>query len=319
MRPDIWQHPAFLLSLFLVASTLMIWRLERLSDSGVEGTVLGNLVMPYLSGLGNLVFVFVILGNNQPGAEVMVNCLVNNATNLTILLGLPALIWGLNLAPKGKAKKAKQQAALHRLALLFTLLAIFFFGGITWALGRDGVLDFGDGMALIGLFLLWQLFHVYELLKESVRKSGGFDFRLVLEGILLAAGGYGLYFSIAGLVEWVSGIESGIISRENLGLISGLLMALPNAMLAVYYGSRRQADVVYSAQAGDAHVCIPLCVGIYAVLQPMELPASFASGILLVAGVAAYHVVSLALFRKLNRGSGLLMIVAYGVFLYMGL
>jgi len=70
VRPDIWQHPAFLLSLFLVASTLMIWRLERLSENGVEGTVLGNLVMPYLSGLGNLVFVFVILGSQQAVGSV---------------------------------------------------------------------------------------------------------------------------------------------------------------------------------------------------------------------------------------------------------
>lgn len=296
----------------------MIWRLETLSDSGVEGTVLGNLVMPYLSGLGNLLFVFVILKNQQPGSEVMTNCLINNATNLTILLGLPALIWGLSLEPRGKAKKAKQQAALHRLALLFTLLAIFFFGGITWSLGRDGVLDKGDGLALIGLFLLWQLFHVYELLKENVRSAGRFNPMLIVEGVLLALGGYGMFWSISGLVDWMSAIETGFFSRENLGLLSGLLMALPNALLAFFYGSRKEADVVYSAQAGDAHVCIPLCVGVYAVIQPMPLPADFPTAMILITGVAAFHVMSLALFRRLHRLSGLALVILYGVFLAWG-
>lgn len=316
MDAALFQHPGYLLSLFFVASTLMIWRLERMSAGGVEGTVLGNLVMPYLSGLGNLLFVFVVLRAGQPGAEVMTNCLVNNATNLTLLLGLPALIWGLNLTPKGKAKKARQEAELHRLALLLTLLAIFFFGGITWALGRDGVLDFGDGLALIGLFFLWQLFHVYEVLKENVRKSGSFNPALILELLLLAIGGYGLYFSINGLVDWLSAVDAGFVSRDNLGLLTGLLMALPNAMLAFYYGSRNQADVVYSAQAGDAHVCIPLCVGIYAVVQPLALPGDFMPAILMIAGVAAFHVVSLALFRRLHRISGLAMVGLYGAFLY---
>ncbi|MFB9900262.1 sodium:calcium symporter [Cerasicoccus arenae] len=316
MNPEFLQHPAYLLSLFLIASTLMIWRLERLSEGGVEGTVLGNLVMPYLSGLGNLLFVFVILRTGQSGAEVMINCLVNNATNLTLLLGLPALIWGLSLAPRGKAKKARQQAELHRLALLLTLLAIFFFGGITWALGRDGTLDFGDGLALIGLFFLWQLFHVYEVLKENVRSSGKFNPWMLVELLLLAIGGYGLYFSISGLVDWLSGIETGLISRENMGLLTGLLMALPNALLSFFYGSRGEADVVYSAQAGDAHVCIPLCVGLYAIIHPLPLPPEFTPAILMIAGVAAFHVISLALFRRLHRFSGLLLIGLYGAFLY---
>ncbi|WP_309398355.1 sodium:calcium symporter [Cerasicoccus maritimus] len=313
---DVLQNPAYLLSLFLVASVLMIWRLEELSNGGMEGTVLGNLVMPYLSGLGNLLFVAVVLRTHQPGDQVMTNCLVNNATNLTLLLGLPAVIWGLSLAPRGKAKKAKQQAELHRLALLLTLLAIFFFGGITWALGKDGVLDFGDGLALIALFFLWQLFHVYEVLKENVRSSSRFNPWLIVEFTLLALGGYGLLFSITGLVDWLSAIETGFISRENLGLLTGLLMALPNAMLSIFYGARKEADVVYSAQAGDAHVCIPLCIGLYAVVKPLHLGENFTPGILMIAGVAAFHVISLALFRRLHRVSGAVLIVLYGLFLY---
>ncbi|MEO6243918.1 MAG: sodium:calcium symporter, partial [Opitutaceae bacterium] len=42
---------------FLASSLLMIWRLEAMHGHGLEGTAVGTLVMPYCSGLGNLVFV----------------------------------------------------------------------------------------------------------------------------------------------------------------------------------------------------------------------------------------------------------------------
>ena len=55
------------MSMFLMASFLMIWRLEAMSARGFEGTVLGTLVMPYCSGMGNLIFAFILgLG---PGAH----------------------------------------------------------------------------------------------------------------------------------------------------------------------------------------------------------------------------------------------------------
>ena len=50
--------PWIFLALFITASILMVWRLEAMSGRGFEGTVLGTLVMPYCSGLGNLIFAF---------------------------------------------------------------------------------------------------------------------------------------------------------------------------------------------------------------------------------------------------------------------
>ena len=73
-----------LLALFIASSFLLIWRLEHMTETGVEGTVLGTLVMPYCSGIGNLIFVFFVYTTGQPAAEVMTNCLVNNVTNLTV-------------------------------------------------------------------------------------------------------------------------------------------------------------------------------------------------------------------------------------------
>jgi len=60
--------PWCFLGLFVAASFLMIWRLEAMTESGVEGTVLGTLVMPYCSGMGNLIFAFVLGAKGGPGA-----------------------------------------------------------------------------------------------------------------------------------------------------------------------------------------------------------------------------------------------------------
>src|SRR5439155_26219942 len=101
--------PWMLLVLFIGSSFLLILRLEHMTETGVEGTVLGTLVMPYCSGIGNLIFVFVVYTKGQPAAEVMTNCLVNNVTNMTLLIALPVILWGLCVVPKPDAKTKKQR------------------------------------------------------------------------------------------------------------------------------------------------------------------------------------------------------------------
>src|ERR1041384_344341 len=111
----------------------MIWRLESMTQSGVEGTVLGTLVMPYCSGMGNLIFAFIMGARGSAGAdtEVLTNSLVNNVTNMTLLLGLPAMIWGMSVLPsakenkKPKKKKTEEKTThkINRLSLLLTLTA----------------------------------------------------------------------------------------------------------------------------------------------------------------------------------------------------
>ena len=116
----------------------MIWRLEVMNAGGVEGTVLGTLVMPYCSGMGNLIFAFVLGVKGGPGSEVLTNCLVNNITNLTLLIGLPTIFWGMSVVPASKAKTTKkkkknerQEHRIHRLSLLLTLTAVL----LTWLCG----------------------------------------------------------------------------------------------------------------------------------------------------------------------------------------
>jgi cation:H+ antiporter len=319
--------------LFLTASLLMIWRLEAVMEHGLEGTALGTLVIPYCSGFGNLVFVYLLLRDGQPSTEIMVNSLVNNVTNLTLLLGLPALLWGLAIIPpkdgaRGGAKRGRgrtnareeTQRRLSRLSLLLTVAAGVFFTAAIAVLGRDGRLDRNEGLMLIGFFLFWQCIQVFDVLKHNVRQKVTFGLRFYLDLALLAAGAAVLYESLDWLVEWLtSGRGGGWLRPEHLGWLSGWLLVLPNAVLAMYYGWRRRADVVYSSQVGDGHICIPLCLGLYAVWRPVTMPAMFETGVIMLAGALLLHLVLLIAPGRLPRWVGGGLLVAYGWFVYAGL
>jgi cation:H+ antiporter len=329
------------LGIFLAGSLLMIWRLESMSANGLEGTVLGTLVMPYCSGLGNLIFAWVMghrrwvdgalhgdLLSTGAGREVMTNCLVNNVTNMTLLIGLPAAIWGLSLAPKAAAaegngkKKGKAPADPHRvnrLSLLLTITAAAFFAGVMWALGRDGKLDFSDGLVLVGVFVFWQVIHVFEVLKSNAQQKHSFGFWFVIDFVLLLAGAYAVFISTDWLVNWVGSHRSGFVSAKHLGWLSGWLMVLPNALLAFYYAWRGRPEVVYSSQVGDGHICIPLCIGVFALFKPIHLPDFFQLGVWLLVGAAALHFVFVALLGRMPRLIGWLLVAAYGVFLWKGI
>lgn len=312
--------PLASLGLFLAASLLMIWRLEALSARGFEGTALGTLVMPYCSGAGNLLFVVILARTGGPGREAFVNSLVNNVTNLTLLLGLPAVLWGSRIV-ETDTKGTKQRAEQHvnRLYLLLTLCAALFFTAVTWALSQDGTLDRGDGLVLVGLFLFWQCVAVFDVLKANTQKRQGLPPSLPIEAVLLAACTYVLYVSIEWLVAWISSGNAGFLKTEYLGWLSGWLMVLPNALLALYYGKRGRPDVVYTSQVGDGHICIPLALGLFAVIRPMDIPDFLNLGVAILCGAVMVHLILVAWLGRVPRLVGAALAASYAVFLVLGL
>jgi len=317
--------PLLFVTLFIGTSLLMIWALEAMNAGGLEGTVLGTLITPYCTGIGNLLVAFVVGRDGGPGADVMTNSIVNNVTNMTLLIGLPAIFWTMNVMPQqnAPAKKGKKKKRIdtrvheiNRLSLMLTLTAVLFFTGAVWALGRDGKLDFGDGLVLVGMFLFWQLFHVYDVLKSNVQKNKSLDWILLAYLAVLAVAAYGQYLSIDWLDQWLHHRSAGFFSARNLGLLSGLLCALPNGLLALYYGWRGNPEVVYTSQVGDGHICIPLCVGIFALYRTFRMPPEFQSGMYLLLGATLVHMFCVVVFGQLPRIVGIALVIAYGVFIY---
>jgi cation:H+ antiporter len=314
-------HPLAQTGLFLAASALMIWRLQTIESKGFEGTVLGTLIMPYCSGFANLVFAFVMSRTGGKGSVVLENCIVNNVTNLTLILGLSTLFFGakaVNRKTQGKKKTPEQTQRLNRLDLLFTLVALFLFTGTLWALAKDGTLDFYDGLVLVGLFLFWQVLHVFEILKNNVRKNRSFHWSIVLDLLLIGISAYGVYYSVDYLVEWVSHAKNPYIGVKDLGWLSGAFMVLPNAFIALYYGYAGRQDIVVSSQVGDGHICIPMCLGLFALFDKITIPGFFQIGIYVIVGAAALHFLFILLMGRLPRALSVVLLGAYAVFIYTG-
>ncbi len=320
------------LLLFVAASLLMLWRLEALLTHGLEGTALGTLVMPYCSGLGNLIFVGLMAGQPEGGRHVLTNCLVNNVTNLTLVLALPTLGWGLLLAggagkagtrrktaARPAAKAAAPEAQLTKLSLTLSLAAVLFFTGLTWVLGEDGALNATDGLVLIAVFLFWQCFQVFDVLKHNVRQRQSFSPLFYLDLLIVLLGAGGVYTSLDWLVTWLGAQQGQWVNAANLGWLTGWLMVLPNALLAFFYAARQRADIALASQIGDGHVCIPLCLGVSAVLQPIPAPAFFDTGLYLLGAAALVHGACLLLANGLPRWMGWPLLAGYGVFVAAGL
>lgn len=323
-----WQameglDPWFSLCLFLAASFLMVWRLGAMERKGFEGTVLGTLIMPYASGFSNLIFAFIMGRTGGNGNLVLENCIVNNATNLTLLIGLPALAWGLNIFPERNGDRFTagpfKVHRLNRLSLLLTLMAAFFFTGVLWALARDRTVDSSDGLVLVGMFLFWQVLHVFDVLKQNIQRGRSLHWSFILDFLLVLLGGYLVYKSIDQLVAWIPETGPGLLAFSNLGWLSGILMVIPNAMLAIYYARARRADIVYSSQIGDGHICIPMCIGLFALFSPIAVPPTLNLGVLLITAACCMHFLFLAIGGRLPRYMGLLCTGAYGYFIYKGL
>ncbi|VGO19276.1 sodium:calcium symporter [Pontiella sulfatireligans] len=311
--------PYACIALFLLASLLVVWRLEVLSGQGVEGTVLGTIFMPFCSGMGNIVFAVVLARNKGDGDDVLVNCLFNNVTNLTLLIGLPVLIWSMASIPRRKSQAAMREHKVGRLSLALNLVAALFFSLFVWLLAADGELSRMDGFVLIALFVFWQCFHIYDVKKTNLLKKTSYPKTLVIDVALLLVGAFAVFISTDWLVQWFQTLESDAIPPRMLGWASGVLMVLPNALLAFYYGAKNRMDVVYTSQSGDAHICIPLCIGLFAAFRAIPTGAFLQQSLLILMGLSAAHLLFVAVLGRLPRLFGAVFIVAFGYFLWVGM
>jgi cation:H+ antiporter len=110
-----------------------------------------------------------------------------------------------------------------------------------------------------------------------------------------------------------------LVSASNLGWLTGWLMVLPNAVMAFYWGWRRRADVVFASQVGDGHICIPLCLGIFALVKPIPVGGFYEAGLGLLFGAVAVHGILLLATGGLPRWAGGVLVAAYGWFVWDGL
>ena len=208
---------------------------------------------------------------------------------------------------------------MGRLSLVFNLAAALFFSLFVWLLAADGVISRSDGFVLLLLFVFWQCFHVYDVKKTNLLKKKTYPRTLALEVLFLLVGAGAIFISTDWLVWWFQSLENTAFSPRILGWASGVLMVLPNALLAFYYGSKNRMDVVYTSQSGDAHICIPLCIGIFAVFENIPAALFLQQALLILIGLCAAHLLCVAIFGRLPRIMAALFLGVFGYFIWAGL
>jgi len=313
-----WGAPYICMELFLLASVLVVWRLEALSKKGVEGTVLGTIFMPFCSGMGNIIFAVVLARNQGDGEDVLINCLFNNVANFTLLIGAPVLIWSMARIPRRKSLAAMREHKMGRLSLALNLVAALFFSLFVWLLAADGTLARMDGFVLLALFVFWQCFHIHDIKKTNLLKKTSYPKTLPVEVILLLVGAFAIFVSTDWLVGWVQVLQRCDAVRPcMLGWASGVLMVLPNALLAFYYGAKDRMDVVYTSQSGDAHICIPLCIGLFAIFHAIPTGEFLQRSLFVLMGLCAAHLLFVVAVGQLPRVFVALFVAAFGAFIWL--
>jgi len=144
-----------------------------------------------------------------------------------------------------------------------TLVAVLFFTGATWVLGRGGRLDRQDGFILIGLFAFWQCFQVYDVRKHNVRRRTSFSALFYLDvGIVLVCA-YGIYVSIDWLVTWLSQQHGGFVERQSSRLAQWLAHGPAQRAARLLLGLENAAPTSSTARrSATVIICIPLCLGL---------------------------------------------------------
>ena len=221
--------------------------------------------------------------------------------------------------PRKKTKAVVMEHKVGRLSLALNLVAALFFSLFTWLLAADGKLARTGGLVLLALFVFWQCFHIYDVKKTNLLKKKSYPVTLPLEAAILLLGAAGVFISTDWLVGWFQSLDSEALPSSILGWASGVLMVLPNALLAFYYGFRNRMDVVYTSQSGDAHICIPLCIGIYAAVRPIATGAFLQTSLLILMGLCAAHLLFVITIGRLPRLLAGLLLAAFAGFLWYGI
>ena len=313
--------PWALLALYTLSTALILWRLHAMAQRGRSSAVLSAGLLPYATGWGNLCLVWLLLRIDGPTEAIPLNLWTNNLTSLSLMLALPALIWGLKLIPDSQSKKSSPASPAVRGPLILNCISFILFSLATWQLGQDGEINRNEGFALLGLFALWQCLQIFQTLKQTPAASTASIPLNVLDGLLILLGGFISLLAVDGILTTLMAQETGFFSIQQLGLLTGALMLLPNAMLAWHYARQQRADAVYYSQLSDAHICMPLCLALCAIFQPLALPTFLLDGLRFLAALALVHLLCLQLLKELPKlvAAGLLAVYAYALFIQFSL
>ena len=258
----------------------------------------------------------VAMGTSAPEAAVSItaalkdngditigNIVGSNILNILIILGVSSLVTNLQVA----------QSTI-RGEIPFMLLI----GGVLMLQGRDGVVGFGNGLILLGLFgvylayLFWMAKKGREDVKEAevlqpLKKQVG----MTLIGLLLIVWGSSVTVDAATALARIFGMSERFIGLT----IVALGTSLPELFTSVNAAMKDNADIAIGNIVGSNIFNILFVVGLSALVKPVPFADLF------IMDTLVFMVATVALGGfcvkkgKLVTWHGFVMLVAYGAYL----
>ncbi len=251
----------------LFATQVVIWVLSKLEKHKFGSVQLGVLITPLCTGFPNLMIG--LFGQTRLQGDLIIQLNIgNNIANTSLVTGLLLLVAGpLLIRPsKGRSKKAKRENRAFASTLFFLWIGAIL---LLW-MCRDGQITRLDGLGLVGLYAVSQLFSLRERGKVSKKQKLSFrDLSLIFLGLAIAA------IMIQQSVALVSqGLQTfgESINMQQLGLLMGLLTVFPESFLMLRLALRK-GNLGISGLVGDCLVSIPLVIGLSSLLTPISTAA----------------------------------------------
>ncbi len=314
------------LNIFLIAIGFLVliksaqWLVNSASNLankiGVSALVIGLTIVAFGTSAPELV---VNIISSLKGANELVfgNIVGSNIANIFLIIGLGALLMPLLIKSQTLFKEIPLMI-LGGLALVILCLDV--------ALRHNGgnVIDFGDGLMLLLLFIVFLYYIITTALNERHAVEKDFKKQIAEQKIstsilLIVISCFGLFIGGQLIVKNAIDLATALgVSQKLIGLtIVAIGTSLPELVTVIVAALKKQADLAIGGIVGSNIFNTLFVLGISAVIAPIELniPIKFDLSIMIVAFLLLF-LFSLTK-RKIEKWEGFIMLVMYLSFMLL--
>jgi cation:H+ antiporter len=296
--------------IFIIGGVFLYFGSELLIDNSIIIAAKLNLSKIFIGStivaLGTSLpeIVVSIIANINGNTNIAIGNIVgSNITNISLILGVLLLFRSVYIG--------KDNKVIFHLLFLSLLTILFYF------LLRNGSISIFSGLMLIFLFIIYMILSIifFNDIKEKIDDvDSEFPIFKIIIGIVLIYFGSNLFIDGAIGISFKLGISDLIIGMT----VVALGTSAPELIVSINSLLKKQVDVSIGNIIGSNIINIVFAVGLSSIIKNMYFNYNslvFYNNYMLL--LTFLLVISLILFRKINKNFGLLFISIYFVFIYL--
>ena len=296
--------------IFIIGGVFLYFGSELLIDNSIIIAAKLNLSKIFIGStivaLGTSLpeIVVSIIANINGNTNIAIGNIVgSNITNISLILGVLLLFRSVYIG--------KDNKVIFHLLFLSLLTILFYF------LLRNGSISIFSGLMLIFLFIIYMILSIifFNDIKEEIDDvDSEFPIFKIIIGVVLIYFGSNLFIDGAIGISLKLGISDLIIGMT----VVALGTSAPELIVSINSLLKKQVDVSIGNIIGSNIINIVFAVGLSSIIKDMYFNYNslvFYNNYMLL--LTFLLVISLILFRKINKNFGLLFISIYFVFIYL--